>query len=163
MSSGSSASRTRGHAEHHVSYLHEDGTLYAGDAAGVRLAPDAFVFAPSAPPEVDIQAWETTLDVIENHDPARLAITHFGVFDDVAGHLQRLRATMRRWAGWVADGADEATFVAAAADGSGSGRGGRRRLPERRGVRRQLRRARAVLAETARARAMRANRPNPAR
>ena len=106
---------TRGHAEHHVSYLHEDGTLYAGDAAGVRLAPDAFVFAPSAPPEVDIQAWEATLDVIENHDPARLAITHFGVFDDVAGHLQRLRATMRRWAGWVADGADEATFVAAAA------------------------------------------------
>ena len=107
---------TRGHAEHHVSYLHEDGTLYAGDAAGVRLAPDAFVFAPSAPPEVDIQAWETTLTAIETHNPARLAITHFGVFDDVAGHLERLRTTMRRWAGWVADGADEATFVAAAAD-----------------------------------------------
>jgi hypothetical protein len=56
-----------------------------------------------------------TLDTIESHAPSRLAITHFGVFDDVAGHLERLRATMLRWAGWVADGADEATFVAAAA------------------------------------------------
>jgi glyoxylase-like metal-dependent hydrolase (beta-lactamase superfamily II) len=106
---------TRGHAEHHVSYLHEDGTLYAGDAAGVRLAPDDFVFAPSAPPEVDIQTWERTLDAIEDRGPARFAITHFGVFDDVSGHLERLRATMRRWAGWVADGTDEATFVASAA------------------------------------------------
>src|SRR6476660_7176808 len=28
-----------GHASHHVCYLHEDGTLYAGDAAGVRIQP----------------------------------------------------------------------------------------------------------------------------
>ena len=28
-----------GHASHHVSMLHEDGTLYAGDSAGVRIAP----------------------------------------------------------------------------------------------------------------------------
>src|SRR5919202_2960362 len=28
-----------GHASHHVCYLHADGTLYAGDAAGVRIQP----------------------------------------------------------------------------------------------------------------------------
>ena len=28
---------TPGHASHHVSYLDRDGTLYAGDAAGVRI------------------------------------------------------------------------------------------------------------------------------
>src|SRR3954466_3254116 len=28
-----------GHASHHVCYLHGDGTLYAGDAAGVRIVP----------------------------------------------------------------------------------------------------------------------------
>ena len=27
-----------GHASHHVSMLHEDGTLYAGDSVGVRIA-----------------------------------------------------------------------------------------------------------------------------
>ena len=30
---------TPGHASHHVSYLAGDGTLYAGDAAGVRIVP----------------------------------------------------------------------------------------------------------------------------
>src|SRR4029453_12179718 len=32
-----------GHASHHVCYLGADGTLYAGDAAGVRIPPDAIV------------------------------------------------------------------------------------------------------------------------
>ena len=41
---------TPGHAAHHVSYHHEDGTLYTGDAAGVRIAPGRFVFAPKPPP-----------------------------------------------------------------------------------------------------------------
>src|SRR6476659_10352603 len=34
---------TPGHAWHHVSYLDAEGTLYAGDAAGVRLAGGTFV------------------------------------------------------------------------------------------------------------------------
>ena len=54
-----------GHAAHHVSYLHDDGTLYAGDAAGVRVAPGRFVFPPTPPPEVDLMAWERTLDATE--------------------------------------------------------------------------------------------------
>ena len=35
-----------GHARHHVCYLAEDGTMYAGDAAGVRIAPDPAVLPP---------------------------------------------------------------------------------------------------------------------
>jgi glyoxylase-like metal-dependent hydrolase (beta-lactamase superfamily II) len=103
-----------GHSAHHVSYLHEDGTLYAGDAAGVRVAPGRFVFAPTPPPEVDLVAWERTLDETERLAPRRLALTHFGVFDDVERHVTALRATMHAWAERVAHGMDEATFVAAA-------------------------------------------------
>ena len=103
-----------GHASHHVSYLHEDGTLYAGDAAGVRVAPGRFVFPPTPPPEVDLVAWERTLDATERRAPRRLALTHFGVFDDVERHLKALRETMSSWAERVAHGMDEATFVAAA-------------------------------------------------
>jgi len=103
-----------GHAAHHVSYFHEDGTLYAGDAAGVRVAPGRFVFPPTPPPEVDLAAWERTLDATERLTPRRLALTHFGVFDDVERHLKVLRETMRSWAERVAHGMDEATFVAAA-------------------------------------------------
>jgi glyoxylase-like metal-dependent hydrolase (beta-lactamase superfamily II) len=103
-----------GHASHQVSYLHDDGTLYNGDAAGVRITPGRFVFAPTPPPEIDLDAWERTIDEIERHSPRRLALVHFGVFDDVERHLEALRATLRSWADRVGHGMDEPTFVAAA-------------------------------------------------
>jgi glyoxylase-like metal-dependent hydrolase (beta-lactamase superfamily II) len=103
-----------GHASHQVSYQHEDGTLYNGDAAGVRIAPGRFVFAPTPPPEIDLDAWERTIDEIERRSPRRLALVHFGVFDDVERHLGALRVTLRSWADRVGHGMDEPTFVAAA-------------------------------------------------
>ena len=105
---------TPGHASHHVSYLDADGTLYAGDAAGVRIAPGRFVAPPCPPPEFDPEAWERTLVEIESRAPGRLALIHFGVFDDVESHLTALRETLASWSGRVEDGMDEATFVAAA-------------------------------------------------
>ena len=103
-----------GHAAHHVSYLHDDGTLYAGDSLGVRIAPARFVLAPTPPPEVDLDAWEPTLAETERRGPARLALTHFGVFDDVQDHLAGFRETLHTWAERVGHGMDEATFGAAA-------------------------------------------------
>ena len=85
---------TPGHAWHHVSYLATDGTLYAGDAAGVRLEGGSFVMPPCPPPELDLEAWERTIAEIERRTPARLALIHFGVFDDVEAHLAQLRATL---------------------------------------------------------------------
>ena len=38
--------------------LHEDGTLYAGDSVGVRIAPGRFVLPPTPPPDIDLEAWE---------------------------------------------------------------------------------------------------------
>ena len=105
---------TPGHAWHHVSYLDVDGTLYAGDAAGVRIAPGRFVLPPCPPPELDLQAWERSLEEIELRAPGRLALVHFGTFDDVTEHLAALRATLRTWATRVEDGMDEETFRAAA-------------------------------------------------
>lgn len=103
-----------GHASHHVSMLHEDGTLYAGDSLGVRVAPASFVLAPTPPPDIDLEAWEETLAETERRAPARLALTHFGVFDDVPEHVSHLRQTLHVWADRVGHGMDEATFVAAA-------------------------------------------------
>jgi glyoxylase-like metal-dependent hydrolase (beta-lactamase superfamily II) len=105
---------TPGHAWHHVSYLGEDGVLYAGDAAGVRLEGARFVMPPLPPPEIDLEAWDRTIDEIERRAPGALALVHFGVHHDVASHLSALRATIRRWGERVEDGMDEQTFVAAA-------------------------------------------------
>jgi glyoxylase-like metal-dependent hydrolase (beta-lactamase superfamily II) len=105
---------TPGHAWHHVSYLDAEGTLYAGDAAGVRLAGGTFVMPPCPPPEFDVEAWEKTIREIERRAPARLALIHFGVFDDVEEHLAGLRGTLARWSERVEDGMDDAAFIAAA-------------------------------------------------
>ena len=101
-----------GHASHHVSYL-RDGVLFAGDAAGVRIQPSTLVMPPTPPPEVDIEAWDATFDELERRAPERLALIHFGVFDDVGRHLGDLRERLHRFARLVADGATDDEFVAA--------------------------------------------------
>jgi glyoxylase-like metal-dependent hydrolase (beta-lactamase superfamily II) len=105
---------TPGHAWHHVSYLDASGTLYAGDAAGVRLRGAHFVMPPCPPPELDLEAWERSVGEIELRAPSRLALIHFGVVADVEEHLSSLRATLGRWGERVEDGMDEEAFVAAA-------------------------------------------------
>jgi glyoxylase-like metal-dependent hydrolase (beta-lactamase superfamily II) len=103
-----------GHASHHVCYVDVDGTLYAGDAAGVRIQPSRFVLPPTPPPEFDLAVWESTLDEIERRDTQRLALIHFGVADDPIEHLAALRKRLRSWTALVGDGTTEAEFEAAA-------------------------------------------------
>jgi glyoxylase-like metal-dependent hydrolase (beta-lactamase superfamily II) len=111
---GLEAFPTPGHAWHHVSYLDSSGTLYAGDAAGVRIPPSSFVLPPCPPPEIDLEAWEQTIEEIEQRAPGRLALIHFGTVEDIEPHLTALRDTLRSWGGRVENGMDEATFIAAA-------------------------------------------------
>jgi len=111
-----------GHASHHVCYLDADGTLFAGDAAGVRIQPSAFVLPPTPPPEVNLEAWERTLDEIGARRPERLALIHFGVADDVERHLGELRARLHEWAERVRDGASKEEFGEAAAADLGADR-----------------------------------------
>ena len=103
-----------GHASHHVCYVGPDGTLYSGDAAGVRIAPDRVVWPVSPPPDVDVDAWELTLDEIVRREPERLALIHFGLFDDVDFHVAEMRRELRAWAELVDSGATEDEFVEAA-------------------------------------------------
>jgi hypothetical protein len=80
----------------------------------VRLAGATFVMPPCPPPELDLEAWERTIEEIERRAPGRLALIHFGTFEDVETHLSALRETLRRWGERVKDGMDEQAFVAAA-------------------------------------------------
>jgi glyoxylase-like metal-dependent hydrolase (beta-lactamase superfamily II) len=102
-----------GHASHHVVF-YDGETLYAGDAAGVRILPGRTVLPPTPPPDVDVEAWYRTVDAIEKREPARLALVHFGVIDDVSRHLAELRERLDEWSRRVADGSTEDEFVAAA-------------------------------------------------
>jgi glyoxylase-like metal-dependent hydrolase (beta-lactamase superfamily II) len=105
---------TPGHASHHVSYVDGAGTLYAGDAAGVRIVPGRYVFPPTPPPDIDLEAWERTIDEIELRAAERLALIHFGVVESPRDHLRRLRRELRIWAQRVRQGMSEEEFTEAA-------------------------------------------------
>ena len=107
---------TPGHASHHVSYLAPDGSCFAGDAAGVRIAPLRYVAPVAPPPDIDVEAWERTIDAIEERRPERLLLAHFGVADDPDFHLAELRSALRTWAERARDASEEEFVAAAEAD-----------------------------------------------
>jgi glyoxylase-like metal-dependent hydrolase (beta-lactamase superfamily II) len=106
-----SVAYTPGHASHHVSYLHEpSGRAFTGDVAGVRI-DGGRVLAPTPPPDIDLQAWRASLDLLEDWGPRSLAVTHFGTYEDVTGQIAALREHLDEVERW-AEQLDEAGFVA---------------------------------------------------
>jgi len=103
---------TPGHASHHVSYLHQgSGLAFTGDVTGVRIG-DGIVLAPTPPPDVDLSAWRSSLDLVDSWAPDALAITHFGGHEDVSEHLAAMRAALQE-SETIARDLDEPAFVAA--------------------------------------------------
>ena len=85
---------TPGHAKHHVSYLDDaQGVAYVGDTAGVQVSGE-FLIAPTPPPDIDIEAWQASVDTIDAWQPVTLFLTHFGPITPARAHLARFRATL---------------------------------------------------------------------
>jgi len=80
---------TPGHAFHHVAYQMEE-VCFTGDVAGVRVPGAPYVEPPLPPPEIHLDAWRESIERLRKRSIGRLALTHFGVFDDVDAHLTQL-------------------------------------------------------------------------
>jgi glyoxylase-like metal-dependent hydrolase (beta-lactamase superfamily II) len=102
---------TPGHASHPVSFLHDSGTAFVGDVGGVRIAPDQPTIPPSPPPDIDLEAWHGSIELVRAWRPGRLAMTHFGSSDDVDAQLDELGERLDRLAE-VARGGSEEQFIA---------------------------------------------------
>lgn len=91
------AAHTPGHASHHVSFLDEAaGRAYPGDAAGIRLEGRDFILPHAPPPDVDLEAWGRSLDLIASWNAECLHLPHFGAVTDVEWHLARVREELER-------------------------------------------------------------------
>lgn len=88
---------TPGHASHHVSFLLGD-TLFTGDAAAIKLPGSPVIRPALPPPELDLELWETSIDVMLAAKPGRLLLTHFGAVTDPKEHLLAVKARNRAWA-----------------------------------------------------------------
>lgn len=100
-----------GHASHHVVYRHEDsGHAYVGDVAGVRVPPHDLTLAPTPPPDVDVEAWNRSLDALADWGPEALCLTHFGRVDDATAQIERMRDSLARNAEVARDG-DRDSFI----------------------------------------------------
>ena len=91
---------TPGHAEHHYSYLFED-VLFSGDVGGVRIPGYQYLRVPMPPPELHLERWHESIARLRDYKFARIAPTHFGIFDDPAWQLDEVEKGLDSASRWL--------------------------------------------------------------
>jgi glyoxylase-like metal-dependent hydrolase (beta-lactamase superfamily II) len=104
---------TPGHASHHVCYFHEGtGWAFVGDMAGVAVPPRPLTLAPTPPPDIDVEAWERSLEVLSGWEPAGLGLTHFGGAEDPPAQLAAVRKALHAQIALLDEsGGDQQRFI----------------------------------------------------
>jgi glyoxylase-like metal-dependent hydrolase (beta-lactamase superfamily II) len=107
---------TPGHAVHHVIFFDvHSGELFAGDVAGVRLQGIDYIRPPTPPPDLDLEDWSASMDLVKSLRPDVLYIGHFGAQRNIAQHFERLREKLYTWGDFVLaamrDGKKEAEIL----------------------------------------------------
>ncbi len=93
---------TPGHAIHHVSYFdRSSGVAFVGDVAGIRRGTGVYILPPTPPPDIDLEAWRASGDLIMAWQPDTLFLTHFGPHPGVRPHFQQLFERIDTWSALV--------------------------------------------------------------
>lgn len=95
---------TPGHAVHHIAWelSPESGesVLFTGDVAGVKI--DAYpVVPPCPPPDINLEDWQGSLELLRELPAQTLYLTHFGKITDKRAHLDTLERRLLAWAAWI--------------------------------------------------------------
>jgi len=91
---------TPGHAEHHYAYLFED-ICFSGDVGGVRIPGYQYLRVPMPPPELHLERWHESITRLRREKFARIAPTHFGIYDDPEWHLREVEKGLDAAAHWL--------------------------------------------------------------
>ena len=91
---------TPGHAEHHYAYLFED-ICFSGDVGGVRIPGYQYLRVPMPPPELHLERWHESIARLQKEKFARIAPTHFGIYDDPDWQLREVEKGLDSAALWL--------------------------------------------------------------
>ena len=88
-----------GHAKHHITWRFED-KYFAGDVAGISIKGGPAI-PPCPPPDIDIEAWKSSLKALRAAKPTQLYLTHFGcIQDNVNEHLNEVSKRLDSFVKW---------------------------------------------------------------
>lgn len=90
---------TPGHAKHHTAWQWQD-IIFTGDTAGVKIEGGPVV-PPCPPPDISLEDWMNSIDIILSKKPNALVLTHYGEVQNPTIHLQELKEILYDWAYWI--------------------------------------------------------------
>lgn len=90
---------TPGHAVHHIAWQ-IDKVLFTGDVAGVKI-DTGMIQPPCPPPDINIEDWQASIQLMKGLDLEQLYLTHFGSVANVNEHLDELEKILLEWAAWI--------------------------------------------------------------
>jgi len=93
------AHHTPGHAVHHIAWQLDD-VIFTGDVAGCKIEPGPVV-PPCPPPDINLEDWYDSIELLRNLNPQTLYLTHYGPVTDIDPHLNALIAVLKDWGEWM--------------------------------------------------------------
>ncbi len=90
---------TPGHAQHHIAWQLDDN-IFCGDVGGVKILT-GIVVPPCPPPDINVEDWTMSIELLKSLKPKTLYLAHFGAITKVNSHLNSLLKRLVRWANYV--------------------------------------------------------------
>lgn len=100
---------TPGHAVHHIAWQLGE-VIFTGDVAGVKINQGPVV-PPCPPPDIHIENWKASIDLLRDRKPKRLYLTHFGTVSRPETHLAELKLMLENWAYWMKQHYDQKSEI----------------------------------------------------
>jgi len=75
--------------------------VFTGDVGGVRIGPGNPVVPPCPPPDIQIEDWLQSIQLLRELPAEQLFLTHYGLIEDKQAHLDALANILKDWAEWM--------------------------------------------------------------